>query len=42
KDLEIRGVGDILGKKQHGHVQHIGLNLYTRLLHQAVLQLQNQ
>jgi len=41
KDLEIRGVGDILGKKQHGHVQQIGLNLYTRLLHQAVLQLQN-
>lgn len=42
KDLEIRGVGDILGKKQHGHVQQIGLNLYTRLLHQAVLQLQGQ
>lgn len=40
KDLEIRGVGDILGKKQHGHVQQIGLNLYNRLLHQAVLQLQ--
>lgn len=40
KDLEIRGVGDILGKKQHGHLQQIGLNLYTRLLHQAVLQLQ--
>lgn len=40
KDLEIRGVGDILGKKQHGHVQQIGLNLYTRLLHQAIVQLQ--
>ncbi len=40
KDLEIRGVGDILGKNQHGHMQQIGLNLYTRLLHQAVLQLQ--
>ena len=38
KDLEIRGVGDILGKKQHGHVQQIGLNLYTRLLHQAIIQ----
>jgi transcription-repair coupling factor (superfamily II helicase) len=42
KDLEIRGVGDILGKKQHGHLQQIGLNLYTRLLHQAVQQLQEQ
>jgi transcription-repair coupling factor (superfamily II helicase) len=40
KDLEIRGVGDILGKKQHGHVQQIGLNLYNRLLHQAIVQLQ--
>ncbi len=38
-DLEIRGVGDILGKKQHGHVQQIGLNLYNRLLHQAIEQL---
>ncbi len=42
KDLEIRGVGDILGKKQHGHVQQIGLNLYTRLLHQAIIQLQQE
>lgn len=41
KDLEIRGVGDILGKKQHGHVQHIGLNLYTRLLQHAITQLQS-
>ena len=41
KDLEIRGVGDILGKKQHGHVQQIGLNLYNRLLHQAIVQMQD-
>ena len=42
KDLEIRGVGDILGKKQHGHVQHIGLNLYTRLLQHAIEQLEHR
>lgn len=39
KDLEIRGVGDMLGTKQHGHVQKIGLNLYMRLLNHAVEQL---
>ncbi|OGY84304.1 MAG: hypothetical protein A3F54_03885 [Candidatus Kerfeldbacteria bacterium RIFCSPHIGHO2_12_FULL_48_17] len=36
RDMEIRGVGSILGKKQHGHATAIGLNLYTRLLNQAV------
>lgn len=41
KDLEIRGVGDILGKKQHGHVQNVGLNLYTRLLQHAIEQLRS-
>lgn len=40
RDLEIRGVGNILGKKQHGHVSAIGLNLYTRLLAQAVHELE--
>ncbi len=39
KDLEIRGVGDMLGTKQHGHVQKIGLNLYMRLLNHAIEQL---
>lgn len=36
RDLEIRGTGNILGDKQHGHVTAIGLNLYARLLAQAV------
>lgn len=39
KDLEIRGTGNILGKAQHGHVAAVGLNLYTRLLAQAVEEL---
>ncbi|MBI2427141.1 MAG: DEAD/DEAH box helicase [Candidatus Kerfeldbacteria bacterium] len=39
RDLEIRGAGDLLGKRQHGHVTAIGLNLYTRLLEQAVTEL---
>ncbi len=40
KDMEIRGVGNILGKKQHGHAVRIGLHLYLRLLNQAVQELQ--
>jgi len=39
RDLEIRGTGNILGKKQHGHVTAVGLNLYARLLAQAVEEL---
>jgi transcription-repair coupling factor (superfamily II helicase) len=36
RDLEIRGAGDFLGTRQHGHIAAVGLNLYTRLLSQAV------
>lgn len=36
RDLEIRGAGDILGTRQHGHIQAIGFHLYTRLLSDAV------
>ncbi|NQU77302.1 DEAD/DEAH box helicase [Candidatus Falkowbacteria bacterium] len=39
RDMEIRGVGNILGKKQHGSVAAIGLSLYTRLLSNAVEEL---
>ena len=36
RDLEIRGAGEILGARQHGHIAAIGFELYTRLLSQAV------
>ena len=39
RDLEIRGTGDILGTRQHGHISAVGFNLYTRLLNQAVQEL---
>lgn len=38
RDLEIRGAGEILGTRQHGHISAIGFDLYTRLLAQAVQQ----
>ncbi len=40
RDMEIRGIGNLLGNKQHGHIKAVGLNLYLRLLEQAVTELQ--
>jgi transcription-repair coupling factor (superfamily II helicase) len=40
-DLEIRGAGDMLGARQHGHIAAVGFDLYTRLLAQAVRELRN-
>ena len=39
RDLEIRGAGDILGMRQHGHISAVGFHLYTRMLAQAVKRL---
>ncbi|RME40901.1 MAG: transcription-repair coupling factor, partial [Caldilineae bacterium] len=36
RDLEIRGAGDLLGARQHGHIAAVGFDLYVRLLAQAV------
>jgi len=36
RDLEIRGAGDLLGNRQHGHIAAVGFHLYTRLLADAV------
>jgi transcription-repair coupling factor (superfamily II helicase) len=42
RDLEIRGAGDLLGARQHGHIASVGFDLYTRLLARAVQQAKMQ
>lgn len=36
RDMEIRGVGDILGRAQWGHITAIGYELYQEMLKEAV------
>jgi transcription-repair coupling factor (superfamily II helicase) len=42
RDLEIRGAGDILGTRQHGHIAAVGFHLYTRLLADSVSHLRSE
>ena len=39
QDLEIRGAGDLLGRRQHGNIQAIGFEAYARILGEAVAEL---
>ncbi len=32
RDLEIRGAGNVLGAEQHGHMEKVGYELYSKLL----------
>ncbi len=36
RDLEIRGAGNLLGAKQHGHMQAVGYDLYCKMLNESV------
>jgi transcription-repair coupling factor (superfamily II helicase) len=36
RDLEIRGAGNLLGAQQHGFIEAVGYDLYTRLVEEAV------
>ncbi len=42
RDMEIRGVGNILGAEQHGHMIAVGFDLYCKLLEESVTELQGR
>jgi len=41
-DLEIRGVGNILGEEQSGHIDEIGYELYTEMLEEEIRRLKGE
>ncbi|AFV76570.1 transcription-repair coupling factor Mfd [Thermus oshimai JL-2] len=42
KDMEIRGVGNLLGPEQHGHIKALSLEVYTELLEEAIRRLKGE
>ncbi|MCD8378525.1 MAG: transcription-repair coupling factor, partial [Candidatus Gastranaerophilales bacterium] len=42
RDVEIRGVGNILGTKQHGHMVNVGFDTYCRLLDETINELRGE
>lgn len=42
RDLEIRGIGHVLGHKQHGHMITVGFDTYCQLLEDAVKEVQGE
>ena len=42
RDMEIRGVGNILGQEQHGHMVSVGFDLYCKLLEESVAELKGE
>lgn len=42
RDLEIRGLGNLLGKEQHGHIIAVGFDMYLKMLEDAVRRLKGE
>jgi transcription-repair coupling factor (superfamily II helicase) len=42
RDLEIRGAGNLLGAEQHGFMEAVGFETYSRLLEEAVAELEGR
>jgi transcription-repair coupling factor (superfamily II helicase) len=36
RDLQIRGAGNVLSAKQHGHIESVGYDMYIKLLNEAL------
>ena len=41
RDLEIRGAGTFLGAEQHGHIEKVGYELYSKILKETVEEIKN-
>lgn len=42
RDIEIRGVGNILGTKQHGHMANVGFDTYCQLLEETINEIKGE
>ncbi len=42
RDMEIRGVGNMLGRNQSGHIASIGFDLYSKLIEESVRELKGE
>lgn len=42
QDMRIRGVGNVFGAEQHGHIVSVGYALYCKLLNEAVAEIKGQ
>jgi transcription-repair coupling factor (superfamily II helicase) len=42
QDMEIRGIGNILGREQHGYMVSVGFDLYTKLLSGTISSIRNK
>lgn len=42
QDMEIRGIGNILGREQHGYMVSVGFDLYTKLLSGTITNLRSK
>ena len=41
-DLKLRGMGSLLGNKQHGHIEALGFDYYLELLNQMIKELKGE
>jgi transcription-repair coupling factor (superfamily II helicase) len=42
RDLEIRGAGEILGPRQHGHINSIGFDMYCQIVNEEIERLKGK
>jgi transcription-repair coupling factor (superfamily II helicase) len=42
QDLETRGAGNLLGRQQSGHIAAVGIDLYTEMMEEAMMELRGE